>query len=99
MSGRMLFLGAIGVIALHVIDDSFLQPQPGTSAGDHLISGLVPLAALGLATASYLRVRAGGRAASALVVGFWAPTPHGRRSRTSTWARMWRRSSCTQATA
>ena len=25
----------IGVLALHVIDDSFLQPQPGTSAGDH----------------------------------------------------------------
>ena len=34
----------IGVLALHVIDDSFLQPQPGTSAGDHLAGGLVPLA-------------------------------------------------------
>ena len=38
-----LFMAAVGVIALHVIDDSFLQPQPGTSAGDHLVSGLVPL--------------------------------------------------------
>ena len=36
---------AIGVVALHVVDDSFLQPNPGTSAGDHLFGGLVPLAA------------------------------------------------------
>jgi hypothetical protein len=39
---------AIGVIALHVIDDHCLQPEPGTAAGDHLVSGLVPLAVLGL---------------------------------------------------
>jgi hypothetical protein len=26
---------AVGLIAVHVIDDSFVQPQPGTSAGDH----------------------------------------------------------------
>ena len=71
MSGRNLFLVAVGVIALHVIDDSFLQPQPGTSAGDHLVSGLVPLAALALATAGYLRLPAGGRATVALVVGFF----------------------------
>ena len=37
---------AIGVVALHVVDDNFLQPNPGTSAGDHLASGLVPLAIL-----------------------------------------------------
>ena len=30
---------AIGATALHVVDDSFLQPQPGTSAGDHLFAG------------------------------------------------------------
>ena len=34
---------ALGVAALHVVDDNFLQPQPGTSATDHLVSGLVPL--------------------------------------------------------
>jgi hypothetical protein len=28
-----------GVIALHVLDDSFLQPEPGTSIADHLASG------------------------------------------------------------
>ena len=40
---------AILVIAIHVVDDNFLQPERGTSAGDHLVSGLVPLAVLGLA--------------------------------------------------
>jgi hypothetical protein len=57
------------VIALHVADDSFLQPQPGTSAGDHLVSGLVPLAVLGLAAASYQRLRGGARGAIALLLG------------------------------
>jgi hypothetical protein len=64
-----VFLGAVGLIALHVADDSFLQPQPGTSAGDHLVSGLVPLAVLGLAAVSYRRVRGGARAALALLLG------------------------------
>ena len=60
---------ALGVIALHVADDSFLQPQPGTSAGDHLVSGLVPLAVLVLAAWAYPRLRAGLRAVIALVLG------------------------------
>jgi hypothetical protein len=38
---------ALGAIALHVVDDNFLQPEPGTSASDHLVSGLVPLVLLG----------------------------------------------------
>jgi hypothetical protein len=48
-SGRReaaLFVLAAALIAVHVIDDSFVQPQPGTGAGDHLFSGLVPLALL-----------------------------------------------------
>ena len=64
-----LFLVATGLVALHVADDSFLQPQPGTSAGDHLVSGLVSLAVLGVAAAVYPRVRGGARAAIALLVG------------------------------
>ena len=35
---------ASGLIGLHIADDNFLQPEPGTSAADHLVSGLVPLA-------------------------------------------------------
>jgi uncharacterized protein len=66
---RRIVFAAVGVIALHVVDDSFVQPQPGTSAGDHLVSGLVPLAILALAAAVYPRMRGGGRAAIALLVG------------------------------
>ena len=62
-------LAAIGLIALHVVDDSFVQPQPGTSAADHLVSGLVPLALLALAAGAYARLRAGRRAVLALVIG------------------------------
>ena len=64
--GRAVFTAAVGLIAVHVIDDSFLQPQPGTSAGDHLFSGLIPLAILAVAVWAYPRVRAGARAAMAL---------------------------------
>ena len=32
---------ALGIAALHVVDDNFLQPQPGTSAADHLAGGVV----------------------------------------------------------
>jgi alpha/beta superfamily hydrolase len=68
--GQTLFMTLTALIALHVIDDSFLQPQPGTSAADHLVSGLVPLAALALAAVLYPRVRGGWQAAIALLVGF-----------------------------
>jgi uncharacterized protein len=61
----------VGVIALHVIDDSFLQPEPGTSAGDHFVSGLVPLVLLAAAAATYPRLRAGARAVLALVIGLF----------------------------
>ena len=62
---------AIGVVALHVVDDNFLQPNPGTSAGDHLVGGLVPLALLVPAGAVYPRLRAGARATIALLAGFF----------------------------
>jgi hypothetical protein len=60
---------ALGLIALHVVDDNFLQPQPGTSAGDHLVSGLAPLAVLLLVAWFYPRLRAGLRAMLALFLG------------------------------
>lgn len=66
---RKVFLVGIGVIGLHIADDSFLQPQPGTSAGDHVVSGLVPLLGLGLAAYAYTRVRPGGQAVIALTIG------------------------------
>ena len=66
---RTVFLVAVAVIAIHVVDDSFIQPEPGTSADDHLVSGLVPLAALAIAAVMYPRVGPAARAAIALVVG------------------------------
>lgn len=66
---RIAFFFSIAIVALHIADDSFLQPQPGTSAADHLLSGLVPLAALGLAAFGYPRVRAGARGTIALLAG------------------------------
>ena len=66
---RGLFVVAIAVIAVHVVDDNFVQPQPGTSAGDHLVSGLVPLALLGLAAWAYPRMRGLWRGATALALG------------------------------
>ena len=62
---------ALGVVALHVVDDNFLQPNPGTSAADHLVSGLVPLALLVGAGFLYPRLRAGARATIALFAGFF----------------------------
>jgi fermentation-respiration switch protein FrsA (DUF1100 family) len=62
---------ASGLIAVHVLDDSFIQPQPGTSAADHLAGGLVPVALLGLGVVLFLRARAGIRAVVALLLGFF----------------------------
>jgi dienelactone hydrolase len=62
----------IGVLALHVIDDSFLQPQPGTSAGDHLAGGLVPLGLIAVAAVAHPRARAGARGTLALLFGVLA---------------------------
>jgi uncharacterized protein len=64
-----LFLLGIGIVAVHILDDNFLQPQPGTSAGDHLASGLVPVAILVGVAAIYPHLRAGARAATAMTFG------------------------------
>jgi len=65
-------LGSLAIVGLHVIDDSFLHPEPGTSAVDHLAGGLVPLGVLGLAAFGYHRGRAGLRGAIALVASLFA---------------------------
>jgi uncharacterized protein len=70
-SERALATGALAVVALHVADDNFLQPNPGTGAADHLVSGLLPLALLAGAAVVYRRARQGVRATLALLVGFF----------------------------
>jgi uncharacterized protein len=60
---------ALALIALHVVDDNFLQPEPGTAANGHLISALVPLGLIAAALACDARVRPGFRAVLALGFG------------------------------
>jgi dienelactone hydrolase len=61
---------ALAVIALHVVDDSFLQPNAGVTATDHLIGGLALVTLLGLGAAIYPHLRAGARGAASLLAGF-----------------------------
>ena len=69
-----LFLTAAGVVGAHIADDNFLQPEPGTSAGDHLASGLIPIAVWAIFVAAYPRLRAGLRAITAMTLGALAVT-------------------------
>ena len=68
---RAIVTAALAIVALHVIDDNFLQPQPGTSAAEHLISGLVPVALVALAGVAYIRSRRGIAATGLLLAGFF----------------------------
>jgi uncharacterized protein len=65
---------ALVLVAVHVADDSFIQPQPGTSAADHLAGGLIPIGALLAVAALYPRLRAGLRAALAATLGVFGIT-------------------------
>jgi uncharacterized protein len=65
---------ALGVGALHMVDDNFLQPESGTSAGDHLWGGLVQVALFVLFAWTYPRLRAGVRATLAILVGIFTAT-------------------------
>lgn len=65
----MLFAGGAAAIALHIVDDNYVQPQPGTSAGDHLASGLVPVAILLAAALIYPRLQPTPRAVTAMTFG------------------------------
>jgi uncharacterized protein len=53
------------------VDDNFLQPNPGTSASDHLLGGLVPLVLLFGAALAYPRLRPFSRGVTALLVGLF----------------------------
>src|SRR4051812_37048335 len=74
-----LVAALIGVVALHVLDDTVVQPQPGTSALDHVAGALIPVALLAGAAWAYRRLRPGARGALllalaplALIAGFEA---------------------------
>src|SRR4051794_41464150 len=67
--GRLAFLFGAGAVAVHIADDNFVQPQPGTSAADHLASGLIPLAILVALATAYPRLRVGTQAAIVIPLG------------------------------
>ena len=69
---RLLFLAATAIVALHAAVDSFIAPEPGTGPGDHLLRGSASLALLALAAVGYPRLRAGGRAVLAAILGVLA---------------------------
>jgi len=71
---HVLLLLATGAVGLHFADDNVLQPEPGTSPGDHLASGLIPIAVLAAVAAIYPRLRAGVRAGVAMTLGAIATT-------------------------
>ena len=64
-----LFLAAGGVMALHVVDDSLVQPAAGTSRLDHLASGLVPVLVLAALAVAWPRIRPGWQAFVAIPLG------------------------------
>jgi hypothetical protein len=66
-----VFFAATAAVMLHVADDNFLQPEPGVSPADHLVSGLLPLGLLAAGAAAYPRVRPGARAVLAILTGLF----------------------------
>jgi dienelactone hydrolase len=66
-----LAVAGLAVVAVHVLDDRFFLPQPGSSADDHLVSGLVPAAGLLATAAFYPRLRAGLRGSLAIGLGLF----------------------------
>jgi len=66
---RRLFAIGAALLAVHLVDDGFVHPEPGTGASDHLVSTGIPLLAVALAAFAYYRARPSIRAALSLVLG------------------------------
>jgi uncharacterized protein len=64
-----VFATGVGLAILHVLDDTFVGRQPGTTVGDELFSGFVVIGILGVSLSLYPRLRAGLRALLALTLG------------------------------
>jgi uncharacterized protein len=64
-----VFRLAMAAAAVWVLDDAFWHREPGTSVGDHLASGVVPVALAALSALAYPRLRPGARAVAALTAG------------------------------
>jgi uncharacterized protein len=73
-SERAIFLAGVLVVAVHVLDDTLVQPPAGTPRTDHLLSAVVPLALLALAAWAYPRLSGTARGALGVVLGLAAAT-------------------------
>jgi uncharacterized protein len=65
----LVFRLAMAAAALWVLDDAFWHREPASAVGDHLASGLVPVALAALLALAYPRLRPGARAVAALTAG------------------------------
>jgi len=66
---RAIVRAGAAVLAVHVLDDTLVQPPAGTPATDHLVSAAVPVALIVLAAWAYPRLRGTVRGALALLLG------------------------------
>src|SRR4051812_34236629 len=69
---RPVFVAAVTVLALQTAMDAFLAPERGTSWRDHVLSGGVTLAVLGMAAVVFARGRPGLQGVLAIVLGVLA---------------------------
>src|SRR3954471_14976209 len=67
-----VFAAATAVAVLHAVDDAWLSRQPGVGVGQHALAGMISLAAGIAAIVAFARLRAGCRAAIALIFGVLA---------------------------
>lgn len=65
----VVFGAAVAIMAAHASVDAFIAPEPGTTAGDHLLRGLASLGLLTVAASGYRCLADGGRAALAGAFG------------------------------
>jgi dienelactone hydrolase len=56
--GPLVVRAALALVALHVADDAFIHPEPGTAAADHIASGLIPVALLAALALAHPRLPA-----------------------------------------
>jgi uncharacterized protein len=71
-SERAIFRLGAAVLAVHVLDDTLVQPPAGTPPTDHLVSAFVPVALIALAAWAYPRLPGVLRGALAIVLGVLA---------------------------
>jgi pimeloyl-ACP methyl ester carboxylesterase len=64
-------VGAL-LLAIHTLDDAFVQPEAGSAASDNLLTGLAGVAIVMAMALSYSRLRTGWRAAAAFFTGTYA---------------------------